>query len=485
MVNYKEYFKLSFLYTVVAAFPNVLQLIVYPIIEGKNKLTAFDFGHLAITEAITTFAFIVILFSMGSGISRFYYDYKHSKEGYNKLVSTTYNGILVRGALLLGLCLIISPFVGNLFSDIALQDFGRYGFALVITGINRSIITAAVSLYRNEKRVSSFILVNVASGIFRSLFQVGGIFLFEMSFVGYVYGTAVGGSMVSLAILAYSWHKHGLHFTKSIRTEIYKFASPLFQYELISWGLGFADRFFLMDSPLKLGIYDNAMKFALGIQLVIQGLTSATQPEIFELMHKGLKENMQSIKSLSNMFIMQAIAIIALAIIPVMIFISVFYETDLRLSATLISIVFIRYILRAQYQVFSIPLLFNKKTKVFSIINTAILVLNIGLNWLLIPILSIYGAIVALLFSFSVQVIAIHFVQQRYIPIAWNYKKVLVYPLSIILFSALVETLKVWFNINPYLAAALIVAYIFVGMWLLYKTELIKIINKRFNPAKR
>ncbi|HQB78292.1 MAG TPA: hypothetical protein PLJ52_08100, partial [Tenuifilaceae bacterium] len=79
----------------------------------------------------------------------------------------------------------------------------------------------------------------------------------------------------------------------------------------------------------------------------------------------------------------------------------------------------------------------------------------------------------------------IHFVQQRYIPIAWNYKKVLVYPLSIILFSALVETLKVWFNINPYLAAALIVAYIFVGMWLLYKTELIKIINKRFNPAKR
>ena len=102
MVNYKEYFKLSFLYTVVAAFPNVLQLIVYPIIEGKNKLTAFDFGHLAITEAITTFAFIVILFSMGSGISRFYYDYKHSKEGYNKLVSTTYNGILVRGALLLG-----------------------------------------------------------------------------------------------------------------------------------------------------------------------------------------------------------------------------------------------------------------------------------------------------------------------------------------------------------------------------------------------
>ncbi len=471
MINYKEYLKLSVIYTLVAAFPNLLQLIVYPIIEGENRLTSIDFGHLAITESIITFVFILSMFSMGSGISRFYYDYKDTQSGYGKLVSTIFGGILLRGLMLMGVCLAVSPFIGNLFTDGALADFGRYGYALVITGINRAIITTAISLYRNEKKVTTFVVVNVAFGVIRSLFQIIGIFFFEMSFIGYVYGTAIGGGIVAITILAITYRKTGIHFDKLINREVLSFTMPLLQYELISWGLTFADRFFLVNTPGQLGIYDNAMKFALGIQLIIQGLTNATQPEIYRYMHDGTQKNEAEIKSLSNVFLIQSIAIIVVAIIPVMVFITTFYETDLRLSTGLIAIVFIRNILRSQYQIFALPVMFMKKTKVFFFINLLVLLVNLILNWLLIPILSYYGAIISFIISFTIQVLAMQFIQNRLVSIHWNYRKVLYFPLSIIVTASILEMFKNTFAINPFITAIIISIYAIAGIIVLYRNE--------------
>jgi O-antigen/teichoic acid export membrane protein len=110
MINfYKDHFKLTTVYTFFAAFPALLQLIVYPVIEGEKKLGAIDFGYLAITEAIISIIFIICTFGMGSGITRFFYDFKDSREKYNRLVSTVISGILGRGMLLMGIVLILAP----------------------------------------------------------------------------------------------------------------------------------------------------------------------------------------------------------------------------------------------------------------------------------------------------------------------------------------------------------------------------------------
>jgi O-antigen/teichoic acid export membrane protein len=472
MINLKEHFKLTVIYSFFAAFPALLQLIVYPIIEGETRLGATDFGHLAITEAIISVVFIFCTFGTGSGLYRFYYDYRGDSNRYNKLVSTVLNGILGRGILLLGLVFLFSSWIGRMFAEPELQDFGKYGPALVIAGMNRSIVTVMLGLFRNEKRLGIFVVVSLASGVFRSMFQVTGVLFYDLSFLGYVYGTAAGSTLVAMALVAFLLYRNGFHYSKNVLRELFPFARPLFFSDLIVWGLLFADRFFLLGNPPELGIYDNAMKFAIGIQLVIQGLTNAIQPEIFNYLKEGLKTRTSEIKSLSNIFLAESIGIILLAIIPVMLFITFFYETELRMSAGLVTILFARFILTAQYKVFAFPLMYVKKTRIFLFINSGCLLVNLGLNWWLTPVFGFYGAITAFFAAYFIQTVFFYMMQQRYIPIKWNMKKIFYFPWAVVSAAILLEIAKLVFQIDPFVTAAIFIFLAFAGIIMLYKNEL-------------
>lgn len=475
MINLKEHFKLSAIYTFFAALPALLQLIVYPIIEGEARLGTTDFGYLAITEAIIAVIFIVCTFGMGSGLARFYYDYKDIPENYNKLVSTVISGIIGRGLILMGITFLFAPFIGLFFTQPALQNFSEYGPSLVIAGFNRSVLTSLLSLYRNEKRVRIFILISILAGVLRSGFQLAGVFFYDLSFLGYVHGTAAGGSVIVLGIIAYSYYNCGFHYNKHILKSLFSFSRPLFFSDLILWGLLFADRFFLLRNPGELGIYDNAMKFAIGIQLVVQGLTNAIQPEIFRYLKEGVKVRATEIKTLCNLFMAESIGIIVLAILPAMLFITIFYETELSLSSGLITIVFTRFILVSQYKIFSIPIIYAKKTKVFFYINTVVLALNIGLNWILTPIIGYYGAIIAFFSAYFTQLVLFYIIQQKIVPIKWNNNKLLYFPLAIVCTAIFLEMTKLIFNADPFLTAVIFVLFTIGGLILLYRTEIRKI----------
>ncbi len=472
MINLKEHFRLTAIYTFFAAFPALLQLIVYPIIEGENRLGTTDFGYLAITEAIISFVFIVCTFGMSSGLARFYYDYKDSRSNYNKLVSTVISGIIGRGFLLLGIAIVAAPLIGSLFNQPALQNFGEYGPSLVIAGLNRSILTSLLSLYRNEKRLGIFVLVSLMSGILRSGFQLTGVLFYDMSFTGYVHGTALGGSLIAVGVIVYSYYSCGFHYKKEFLKELFPFARPLFFSDLIIWGLLFADRFFLLRTPDDLGIYDNAMKFAIGIQLIIQGLSNAIQPEIFRFLGDGGNGKNANVKTLCNLFIAESIGIIILAILPAMLFITLFYETRLTMSAGLVTIIFVRFILISQYKVFSMPVMYAKKTKIFFYINSGVLVLNIGLNWMLVPVFGYYGSIAAFFSAYFIQVVLFFIIQQRILPIDWNIKKVMYFPLGIVFTAVILEFVKIFLNADSFLTSSVFIVLAGGGLLILYRNEL-------------
>lgn len=473
-LNVKDYLKKSIIYTLGAAFPPLLQLIVQPLLEGKDRLDQVDFSQMAIAETLTSLVFTLVLFSMGSALARFYYDYLDEKQKQSNMISTVTSSILIRGSIILGIALIFGDSIGSIFSQPALRDFNTYGYLCIIVGINRAINLSAVTIYRNQDKALKYIAVNVISGVLRAVFQIVGVLYFEMSFIGYLYGNLIGSSIVTIYILIDTYRKSGFNFSRSILKELNKFSFPLFQYEILSWGLMFLDRFFLEKDAAALGIYDNALKFALGIQLMVQGLISAAQPEIFRFMAEGIEKRVSEIKSVSNMLIAQTQIIIMMTIIPTMLFITLFYETDLRLSASLISIIFIRFIIRAQYNAFSIPILFIKKTKVFLYVNSLSLIINLSLNYMLIPRFSFYGAIISFMVSSLVQLILIFFIQRRVISIQWNLNKVLFYPLLLILISIILEVLKITFSINFYITAIIQMMFISLSLLILYKNDIMK-----------
>ena len=381
----KEFFKLSFLYTAVAAFPPILNLFVRPLIEGDGKLDPADFSQIEITETIITLVFITATLAMTNAIARFYYDFQENKQGYNKLISSVFNSILIRGLIILIVAFIFRNYIGKIFSQPELQDFSKYGFAAIIVGISRAIYMTAFSLFRNEKKVRMFLLLSLLLGILRTAFQLIAVFYYDMSFVGYVYGTCIGSGTVAIIILFFVYRRTGFHYDTSIMKPVNQFAIPLFQYAFIAWGISYADRYFLESAPVVLGIYSQVLNLGRGMEIILQGLQGASQPEMFRLMKDGIQKNMDEIKKLSHLLMAQTQAIIALAIIPAMLYCSIF-KTELRQANELIAIFFIVYLLRTQYIIFSFPVYFEKKTRIFLYLNLLVLFVNLSLLYLLIPI---------------------------------------------------------------------------------------------------
>jgi O-antigen/teichoic acid export membrane protein len=473
----KEFFKLSFLYTAVAAFPPILNLFVRPLIEGNGKLDPADFSQIEITETIITLVFITATLAMTNAIARFYYDFQENKKGYDRLISSVFNSILIRGLIILIIAFIFRNYIGKIFSQPELQDFSKYGFAAILVGISRAIYMTAFSLFRNEKKVRMFLILSLLLGMLRTAFQLIAVFYYDMSFVGYVYGTCIGSGTVAIIILFFVYRRTGFHYDTSIMKPVNQFAIPLFQYAFIAWGISYADRYFLESAPVVLGIYSQVLNLGRGMEIILQGLQGASQPEMFRLMKDGIQKNMDEIKKLSHLLMAQTQAIIALAIIPAMLYCSIF-KTELRQANELIAIFFIVYLLRTQYIIFSFPVYFEKKTRIFLYLNLIVLLVNLSLLYLLIPIWQVYGAIAALLCSQAVQVIGIYLYQKRLVQITWNLKKIMIFPFLIILFTVMLEFIKLRFDINPFIFSPLIVAAIFASLAFLYKNEIGKLLAK-------
>lgn len=475
----KEFFKLSFLYTAVAAFPPLLNLLVRPLIEGNGKLTPADFSQIEITETIISLVFIAATFAMTNAISRFYYDYTDNLKGYKKLISSIFNSILIRGAVIFIIAYFLKDYIGKVFSQPELQDFSSYGFAAIVIGINRAINMTAFALYRNEKKVRLYLGLSLLLGLLRSAFQVVGVFYYDMSFIGYVYGTCIGSSIISVLILIYTYKKSGFHYSPKILRQPNRFALPLFEYAFVAWGINFADRYFLESTPVMLGIYAQALILGRGIEIILQGLQGASQPEMFRLMKDGMSKNMPEIKKLSNLLMAQSQLLIAAAIIPAMAYCMIF-KTDLKLAAGFIAIVFIRYILRTQYIIFSFPVYFEKKTQIFLWLNLAVLIVNLVLLYYLVPIIGAYGAITAILISQTIQVIGIYMYQKKLVSISWNLNKLLVFPLIIIGIAIILELIKIKFEINSFFTSSIVVMSILISLVILYRNEIKKILTQRW-----
>jgi O-antigen/teichoic acid export membrane protein len=473
----KEFFKLSFLYTAVAAFPPILNLFVRPLIEGDGKLAPVDFSQIEITETIITLVFITATLAMTNAIARFYYDFLEDKKGYDKLISSVFNSILIRGLIILIVAFFLRNYIGKIFSQPELQDFSKYGFAAILVGISRAIYMTAFSLFRNEKKVRMFLILSLLLGILRTVFQLIAVFYYDMSFIGYVYGTCIGSGSVAIIILVFVYRRTGFHYDTTIMKPVNQFAIPLFQYAFIAWGISYADRYFLESAPVVLGIYSQVLNLGRGMEIILQGLQGASQPEMFRLMKDGIIKNMDEIKKLSHLLMAQTQAIIALAIIPAMLYCSLF-KTELRQANELISIFFIVYLLRTQYIIFSFPVYFEKKTRIFLYLNIVVLVVNLFLLYFLIPLWQAYGAIAALLSSQIIQVAGIYLYQKKLVRITWNLNKIMIFPFGIIMLTILLEIIKLQFEMNPFIFAVILVFAIFSGLWFLYKNEIGKLIAR-------
>ena len=106
------------------------------------------------------------------------------------------------------------------------------------------------------------------------------------------------------------------------------------------------------------------------------------------------------------------------------------------------------------------------------------LLVNLGLNYFLVPELSYYGVIIAMFASIFVQTISFYFISMKLTGIRWNKKKMLFFPIVIVLLTAILEVAKIQFNINPYVTSSAVILIITASLSFLYRSEIRQIFNR-------
>ncbi|MFA8300365.1 MAG: lipopolysaccharide biosynthesis protein [Hyphomicrobiales bacterium] len=473
-IDNKQFLKTSLIYTLVGAFSPLLNLLIQPAVEGNNLLNADEFAYIGVGEIIFNIIFILCGYSMNNAIARYYYDFEDDPSQFKKMVSGIFNSVIFRGILIAVLMFLFGSWAAKFIQYKEMHDFSSYGYYLLLIGLNMALIQVASAFFRNKKAVLAFSLINLGVGLFRGVFQVISVLFFDTSFIGYFQGSAIGGTIITIILYIYLIKTYKFYWFPPSAREIYRFSTPLVQYSIIVWAQQLIEKYFLIQNadPTLFAIYNNALKFALGIQMVLQALQGASQPEIFRLMKDGINKNKGEIRKLCNMLIVQTQLIIAFTIIPAMIFNEFFYETEIKLAAGIIAIVFIRYVFRTQIIIFGFPIYFMKKTKAFLYINTISIVILIICNYYLVPRMGYYGAITGAFISMTFQTLAIYYYQNKISPIGWNLKKILYYPLALVGITIILEIVKYYTGINAYITSGIITLLIFLSILIQYNKEL-------------
>ena len=80
--------------------------------------------------------------------------------------------------------------------------------------------------------------------------------------------------------------------------------------------------------------------------------------------------------------------------------------------------------------------------------------------------------------SLFIQSISFYFISMKLTGIRWNKKKLLLFPIVIVLLAALLEFAKIRFNIDPYITSSAVILIIIASLSFLYRSEIRQISNK-------
>lgn len=292
-----------------------LNLLTLPILT--RLLSPADFGVVAMAMLVPTIVVAVATVGMSMATQRYYFEYRTDKAKLDALLFSAQVFMVV----MLGVSVaLVVPFRGSL-ALISMGD-AAYGDALAVTFVAvylGEFINFYQALYQNMERAgthSVFTVVRSATQTLSSLLFVWGL---GLSYMGVVYGSLVGASVVAVAA--------AVHFNLDQRIATRFDARTL--RDAAAYGLqlmpksfsGFVSRFFdkyMLNSLLSLGvvgIYSIGQQVAGAVFFLMNTVWSSLQPVTYrEAFDKGALAS-QPVGRLFTVFAYLALAPVLLVVL--------------------------------------------------------------------------------------------------------------------------------------------------------------------------
>jgi O-antigen/teichoic acid export membrane protein len=359
-----------------------------------------DFGLFSLAMAIVGVFVTFALLGFPDGIVRFVSMYKGETDK-KKLNGIIYSSLKVTGVLSVLLAVVLF-----LLSDfLSVQVFSKPELAPLLRILSMSI-PIAVIFGNFEKVVLAFQKVQYsvfARSIVDNVLKVGLTFLFL--YLGFGLLSVVWVYVISLflavVLLVYLFQTRVYSLGKVVSNKISmvrplaSFSFPLLLNSVFAYLLIWIDTLVIgiYLASEQIGIYNVAVPTALLVYVVPTTLRTMFYPVLSEAYSKGHFAHF--FKRVSDWILFLTLPIAAFLIIFADVFLGAFFGEQFVVGSSVVVIITLAYLMYALVNTSNVMLYVKKKTTVVLVTTVASLVLNIFLNFLLIPKMGIVGAAIA------------------------------------------------------------------------------------------
>lgn len=419
----KQTTKHSTIYAIGNVSTKIIGLILIPIYTNPVYLTRADFGALAILEATGLILNSLLLFSISGALQRWYWEPIFISKQKSLFYTTLIFLLIVNIPIISALILYASHFSDIIFSStdytVLLQlTFITVGFR-ILNGH-----TLHVAILKEQPRFYTFI--KILSFTLILLLTIWFVVYRHAGLKGIWQAALIGEAFVFILLLPFIYKNISWQFHYPVLKEMLSYSYPLMLSSVASLVLSVTDRYMLnfMSGLETTGIYALGLRLANTLRIVIsKSVTAALAPLKMKKMNEENNQRFYS-KVLTYTAFMFIIFLLALALFSLEI-LQIFTRSPEYWQANyIIPILSFAFLFGFMRSSIKIGLVIKKQTKVMGTFVVLSGIINVGLNYVLIPVFDMYGAALATVISQIFYLSSIYYYSQKAYPIPYEWRKI-------------------------------------------------------------
>jgi O-antigen/teichoic acid export membrane protein len=444
--------------SVVARIVGVLLLPLY-----TRYLSPSDYGLIETLVALSAVLTALVAQGMKSAFFRFYFD---SAEPERRLIviRTAFWYVLAASTSVSVLGIVLAPQVSwLLFGTHDHRTLVIAAFIGLWSALNYEQLT---SLFRVEQRSSAYVVATLANVGITIAATVLLVVVFDKGPIGVLVGNFTGTLIVYAALLLYSRHALGLQFDRKLYRAMNRFGLPLVPSAVALWLTNFSDRFFLikLTDAHEVGLYSIGVRVASALVLLLTAFRLAWPAFAYSI---DDDRDAQRTYSFVLTYVVYVCCWIALALgllapwIVKLITTRPFYPAQNVVAPLAFGVAAF-----GAYVVVQIGTGRARQTRSNWLVTGAAAVLNVALNFALIPTYGRMGAAIATVAAYTLLFVGMAWRAHRVFPVAYQWRRVATLGVASVGLTVLGKALDVPLGVALALTAAFPLVLLLLGFYL-------------------
>jgi len=387
-------------------------------------LTPADYGILEMLIVTLEIVILISALGMGNGLIKAYsFDYENEVQR-KEAISTAYYFVIIVSFVVFGILIVFSESIS--LTLVSTTEYTNLFVLLFITGIVKISNIIPFRLLRAKLESVKYITINLTGFVIAVTLNIYFIAFLKKGIAGIIYSDLISSSVVFIINLILIRKSLIWGFSKEKLKGMLRFSLPFVPTTLMYQIIVVSDRYFLehLSTTHELGLYSLGNKFASILQFVFIAPFATVWPSIFFPLAKkdSAKEELSRIFTyflFIGTFLALGLSLFADVVIKTI------TTPGFHTAYKVVPLLVISIIFYGIYMYVSAGISISGKTEYLLYVTCMAAMVNLILNYLLIPSHGMMGAAYATLIAQAAMCILSFAVSTKLYPIKYEYNRIL------------------------------------------------------------